>query len=124
RLLLNQFTPENLERNFMQIIQPLFLRLDDAKEDSISILKELLLKKRHQLELVKSDFENSSPIAVLKRGFAVISDKETGNLIKSAGKLKDGQLVNIQFSKDSISAEIKAGHQQVDCSPMQPKTEG
>ena len=124
RLLLNQFTPENLERNFMQIIQPLFLRLDDAKEDSISILKELLLKKRHQLELVKSDFENSSPIAVLKRGFAVISDKETGNLIKSAGKLKDGQLVNIQFSKDSISAEIKAGRQQVDCSPMQPKTEG
>lgn len=108
RILLNQFTPENLERNFMQIIQPLLMRLDDAKEDSISILREILLKKSHQVELVKADFESSSPLAILKRGFAVISDKETGNLIKSAGKLKQGQIVNIRFSKDKVSAEIKA----------------
>ena len=124
RLLLNQFTPENMERNFMQIIQPLFLRLDDAKESSISRLRDIILRKRHQVELVKTDFENSSPLAILKRGFAVVSDKKTGNLIKSAGKLKQGQLVNIQFSKDSISAEIKTGHQQIDCSSMQPKAEG
>jgi len=107
RLLLNQFTPENLERNFMQIVQPLFLRLDDAKEESISILREIVLRKRHKVELVKSDFENSSPLAILKRGFAVVSDNETGEFIKSAGKLKNGQLINIQFSKDSASAEIK-----------------
>jgi len=107
RLLLNQFTPKNLERNFMQIVQPLFLRLDDAKEESISILREIVLRKRHKVELVKSDFENSSPLAILKRGFAVVSDNETGEFIKSAGKLKNGQLINIQFSKDSVSAEIK-----------------
>ena len=107
RLLLNQFTPENLERNFMQIIQPLFLRLDDAKEDSISILKELVLKRRHQLELIKSELENSSPVTILKRGYAVVIDDKTGKLIKSASKLKQGQLVNIKFSKDSVSAEIK-----------------
>ncbi|MDA3941412.1 MAG: exodeoxyribonuclease VII large subunit, partial [Spirochaetia bacterium] len=107
RILLNQFTPESLERNFLQIIQPLLLRLDDAKEDSISILKEIILKKRHQLELLKSDFENNSPLAILKRGYAVVSDNETGNLIKTPKKLKEGQLINIRFSKDSISAEIK-----------------
>jgi exodeoxyribonuclease VII large subunit len=83
------------------------LRLDDAKEDSISILKEIILKKRHQLELLKSDFENNSPLAILKRGYAVVSDNETGNLIKTPKKLKEGQLINIRFSKDSISAEIK-----------------
>ncbi len=107
RILLNQFTPENLERNFMQIIQPLFLRLDDAKEDSIYTLREILLKKSHQVELVKADLESSSPLTILKRGFAVVSDMETGNLIKSAGKLKQGQMINIRFSKDQASAEIK-----------------
>ena len=107
RLLLNQFTYENMERNFMQIIQPLFIRLDDAKEDSISLLREIVLRKRHQLELVNADFESSSPLAILKRGFAVVSDKETGRVIKSAVKLKQGQFVDIRFSRDRISAEIK-----------------
>ncbi|RKX86736.1 MAG: exodeoxyribonuclease VII large subunit [Spirochaetes bacterium] len=107
RILLNQFTPENLERNFMQIIQPLFLRLDDEKEDSISTLREIVLKKRHQVELLKADLESSSPIAILKRGFAVVSDEKTGKLIKSAAKLEAGQIINIRFSKDQASAEIK-----------------
>ena len=107
RILLNQFTPENLERNFMQIIQPLFLRLDDAKEDSISILRELILKKKHRIELLKADIESSSPMAILHRGFAVVTDKKTGKLIKSAGTLDSGQLVNIQFAEDKVDAEIK-----------------
>lgn len=106
RILLNQFTPENLERNFLQIIQPLLLRLDDAKETSISILRETVLKKRHQVELLKADIESSSPIAILKRGFAVVSDKNTGKLIKAANKLKQGQVINIRFAKGSKSAEI------------------
>ena len=111
RILLNQFSTENLERNFMQIIQPILLRLDDAKEDSISILREITLKKRHQVELIRADLEGSSPLAILKRGFAVVNDKDTGLLIKSANKLKQGQLINIRFSRDSVSAEIKAGRQ-------------
>lgn len=106
RILLNQFTPENLERNFLQIIQPLLLRLDDAKENSISILRETVLKKRHQVELLKADLESSSPMAILKRGFAVVSDKNTGKLIKAANKLKQGQVINIRFAKGSKSAEI------------------
>ena len=108
RILLNQFTAENLERNFMQIIQPILLRLDDAKEDSISILKEIILKKRHQVELIKADLEGSSPLTILKRGFAVVSDIKTGNIIKSASKLVDGQMVDVRFSKNRVAAEIKA----------------
>lgn len=107
RILLNQFTAENLERNFLQIIQPLFLRLDDAKEDSISILRKIIDEKRHQVELVQIDFESNSPIAILKRGFAVVSNSETGEIIKAAKKLKQGQIVDIRFSKDRVSAEIK-----------------
>lgn len=107
RILLNQFTPENLERNFMQIIQPLFLRLDDAKEDSISVLQEQILKKRHIVELLRADFENISPMAILQRGFAVVTDKGTGTLIKSAGNLNMGQLINIRFAEDRADAEIK-----------------
>lgn len=107
RILLNQFTPENLERNLLQIIQPLFLRLDDTKENSITILKELILKKKHSVELLRSDIESSSPMAILKRGFAVITDKKTDKLIKSSKKLDQGQIINIRFAGNSASAEIK-----------------
>ena len=107
RILLNQFTPDNLERNFRQIIQPLLLSLDDTKEHSISILRELILKKKHKIELLKNDLESASPMAILQRGFAVITDKETDKLIKSAKKLNQGQMINIRFAKNSASAEIK-----------------
>jgi exodeoxyribonuclease VII large subunit len=107
RLLLNQFTPENLERSFMQIIQPLLLKLDDAKEDSILTLKELLLRKRHKVEILKADLEGSSPLAILKRGYAVVSNKKDSTLIESADNLSDGQLVNIRFSDSSTDAEIR-----------------
>ncbi len=106
-ILLNQFTPDNLERNFRQIIQPLLLSLDDTKEESISILKGIILKKKHKIELLRNDLESVSPMAVLKRGFAVITDSKTDRLIKSAKKLTPGQMINIRFAKNSASAEIK-----------------
>ena len=59
KILLNHFTPENLERNFRQIIQPLLLSLDDTKEESISILREVILKKKHRIELLKNDLESA-----------------------------------------------------------------
>ncbi len=107
RILLNQFTPENLERNFMQIIQPIFMRLDDAKEDSIRILKETLVKYRHRVELLKNDLENNSPISILQRGYAIVRDRESGVLIKSAAGVTDGQKVELRFEKESVNAVIE-----------------
>ncbi len=107
RILLNQFTPENMERNFLQIVQPLFLRLDDAKEDSIRTLKDLTIKYRYKIELLKNDLKGSSPMTILKRGYAIVNDEESGKLIKSAKDLKNGQRVVLCFEKDSIDAEIK-----------------
>ncbi len=107
RILLNQFKAENLERNFLQIIQPLLLRLDDAKETSITNLKNLLKDKKHRIELLKTELEGNSPVSILKRGFAVVTDKKTGKLVKSAKMLKPDQLIAISFEKDKILAQVK-----------------
>ena len=107
RILLNQFKAENLERNFLQIIQPLLLRLDDAKETSIINLKNLLKDKKHRIELLKTELEGNSPVSILKRGFAVVTDKKTGKLVKSAKTLKPDQLIAISFEKDKILAQVK-----------------
>ena len=106
-ILLNQFTTDNLERNFLQILQPVLLRLDDAKETSISILKEKLKDNKHRIELLKAEIEGNSPLSILQKGFAVVTDKKTGKLIKSAKKLKPDQLIDIRFKKDKILAQVK-----------------
>ena len=106
-ILLNQFTSDNLERNFMQILQPILLRLDDAKETSIFILKDILKDNKHKIELLKAEIEGNSPLSILQKGFAVVTDKKTGKLIKSAKKLKADQLIDIRFEKDKILARVK-----------------
>ncbi len=106
-ILLNQFTADNLERNFMQILQPILLRLDDAKETSIFILKNILKDNKHRIELLKAEIEGNSPLSILQKGFAVVTDKKTGKLIKSAKKLKADQLIDIRFEKDKILAQVK-----------------
>jgi len=106
-ILLNQFTADNLERNFLQILQPILLRLDDAKETSIFILKDILKDNKHKIELLKTEIEGNSPLSILQKGFAVVTDKKTGKLVKSAKKLKTDQLIDIRFEKDKILAQVK-----------------
>ena len=106
-ILLNQFTADNLERNFLQILQPILLRLDDAKETSIFILKDILKDNKHRIELLKAEIEGNSPLNILQKGFAVVTDKKTGKLVKSAKKLKADQLIDIRFEKDKILAQVK-----------------
>src|SRR6056297_402717 len=51
RLLIRQFTTENLEERFRQILQPYQLRLDDAKEEMLRGLQDMLTATRHRIEM-------------------------------------------------------------------------
>jgi exodeoxyribonuclease VII large subunit len=106
QMLLGHFSTENLERSFRVLIQPLLLRLDDAKEDLIRSMKDLTLSKRHRLELGERGLNSQSPLSILDRGYALVSTRDTNELITTAGTAKPGDEVNIRLKQGSLGARV------------------
>ncbi len=106
-LTLSHFSIENEERNFRSFIQPLYFRLDDAKEQLLYTMREYTTAYRHRLELLANQLQAHSPIAVLSRGYAVVTDKHSKKIIRSSEDTDQGNELSIRLHKGSIDAEVK-----------------
>ncbi len=110
RLLLRQFTPELLVRNFRVLIQPQLLRLDDAKEDLIRTMRDLILDKHHRLELAHRELEAISPVRTLEKGFAIVIDPSTGKAVKDASTQKPGNMLRVDLANGSLDTKVEEVH--------------
>lgn len=106
RLLLTRFSTEDLERNFRILIQPLLLRLDDAKEELVRGMKERALQTGHRLELLKSALESQSPYAILGKGYSLVTDRKTNTLITDSAQTGPGNAITVKLSRGSLGAEV------------------
>lgn len=106
RLLIAPFSTDELERSIYSYLEPLLMQLDDEREDLIIAMQRRLEEKRHTLELIKQDLEGSSPLSLLERGFARVSDGQ-GKTIMDSSQLAAGQDVEIRFFKGKAKAEIR-----------------
>jgi len=107
KLLASQFTPDNLERHFHQLIQPLFMSLDEARGALESGMKDLLTETRHRLSLLANLLESRSPLEVLKRGYAVVIQRKTGKALTSTQPVDLGDDLHIRLHQGSLEAEVK-----------------
>jgi exodeoxyribonuclease VII large subunit len=108
RLLLDHFTPLNLERNFRMLMQPVMQRLDDGKDSLIDALSDRVRDRRHQLEILQKELISCSPYDVLKRGYALVSDAENGTIIKDSRDTDLGRLLEIKFYRSGVRAEVRS----------------
>jgi exodeoxyribonuclease VII large subunit len=106
-LTLSHFSRENEERNFRSFIQPFYFRLDDAKEAFLYAIREYITRHKHHLELISSQLQAHSPLAVLSRGYAVVSDKRSKKIILSSADTARGNELSIRLYKGSLDAEVK-----------------
>lgn len=106
-LLLNQFRTEQLQRHFQFIYQPLMVRLDDAKEVLLNRLTTVLTNKKHRVELLSNRLEANSPQQILKKGYAVVTDTQTGLLISSAGRTSPGKEIDVTFEQSRLTALVE-----------------
>jgi len=116
RLLLQQFTPENLENRFRQVMQPYQLRLDDSKEQVLRSMQDLILRYRHRVEILKGTLEANSPRAVMARGYAVVTDRSTGTLIADSAQISVGEEIDIRLHRGKIGAQIDTIYDHQDSS--------
>ena len=107
KLLLKQFTPQQMERNFLFILQPVLLRLDDCKEGMLRGMQDLLREKRHRVALLQEKLTSNSPKEILKKGYALVEDRESGQMIRDAGQTGPGRRIKVAFCKSSLSVQVE-----------------
>ena len=96
-----------MERNFLFILQPVLLRLDDCKEGMLRGMKELLREKSHRISILQEKLLSNSPKEILKKGYALVEDKENGRMIRKAGQTGPGRRIKVAFYESSLSAQVE-----------------
>jgi exodeoxyribonuclease VII large subunit len=107
RMLASQFSAENLQRNFKILVQPCYLRLDDARNNLLVNCNALLLQRRHTLELLTSRVQSYSPLAILQRGYAVVTHEPSGRLVTTGSQVRVPDPLHIRFSQGAVRATVK-----------------
>jgi exodeoxyribonuclease VII large subunit len=96
RLLVKPFSLEEMEYRFRSILQPRLVLLDDAKEALLDSLKDRLKDTRRRLELARTGLEAANPQAILERGFSVVTNARTNNIVRGFMDVKTGDRLSIK----------------------------
>jgi len=107
KLLLKPFDPQDMEYRFRSILQPRLIRLDDAKEALIDAVSDKCAIIRKRIELAAAVLETASPLAVMERGFSVVTNSN-GNIIKNSDNVKTGDKLYIRPLKGKINAVVES----------------
>jgi exodeoxyribonuclease VII large subunit len=108
RLLIKPFSLADLEYRFRAILQPRLVRFDDAKEELLSALSERIRQLRGRMELARTSLEAGSPLAIMERGFSVVTREKTGALIRRAEEVKPGDTLTIRPLSGFITATAES----------------
>ena len=106
-LVLNRFSRENLERNFSLIVKNYLLRLDESREVLSRSVKDLVKSAEHRVELVSNKLNANSPLTILKKGYAAVTLKRTGKILKDARNARIDDKINVKLCRGGLGAEIK-----------------
>lgn len=107
RLILSRFEPESLELRMRRIEQPLLLRLDDAKETLLAEMTDRAKTLRHRIAMAAEQLKGANPAEILKRGYAVVRNAETGDVIRSAAETRPGNNLVIIPAQGRITARVE-----------------
>ncbi|MEI8092758.1 MAG: exodeoxyribonuclease VII large subunit [Spirochaetales bacterium] len=106
RLALTDYRPERLEETLRRVLQPTYQRFDDAKEDLLGALAQRLAEVRVQVNHQKATLEALSPLAVLERGYALVTDRQ-GTPVSGVDRLTAGDPLTIRFHRGRALVQVK-----------------
>ena len=88
------------------LIQPSLLRLDDTKEMMIRGMQQRVTSEGHRLELLMNSIQSSSPMEILNKGYAIVTDSTDQKVIKDAGDAHKGQSISIKVAHGGLGATV------------------
>jgi exodeoxyribonuclease VII large subunit len=107
KMILARFEPDHIERTFRIYIQPILQRFDDFKEAILLRMNEIVKHQSHRLEILSNKINAFSPLAILEKGYAVVTLEKTGKVINDSDKVSIGDTVDIRVCKGRMRSEIK-----------------
>lgn len=103
-----QFKIENIENRFYKILQPFLLRFDDLKENLFSTMVSKVELYRQEARILRTKLEERNPLEILKRGFSIVRDKETGKILRFRNDISGGQKLSILNSEATYTAVVES----------------
>jgi exodeoxyribonuclease VII large subunit len=93
-------------RRPVRMLQEARQELDEARERTMRALSQRYRTGRERFARAAAQLGALSPLAVLSRGYSVVQ-KESGETVKEASQLSNGQRVTIRFCRGRAGAEIR-----------------
>lgn len=104
--MVKQFNPDNMELKFRSIEQPLLSRLDNAKEAIIQNMMQKVKDTKMLIENCHAILESSSPQTILARGYSMVRNKETQEIITNTKNLAKGTQIEIVPAVGKFTAVV------------------
>jgi exodeoxyribonuclease VII large subunit len=82
-------------------------RQDDLRTRLDRAMFTGLANQSLRLAALNARLEGLNPLAVLRRGFALLSDATSGAIVSHAASAKSGQLLQARLQDGSLSVEVK-----------------
>lgn len=106
KLMIRSFKPENLEMQFRSIEQPLLQRFDNAKEGLFQNIIQKLRDTRQYIENCETVLENASPQTIFNRGYSMVRNKNSGEIVRSTENIQEGTELEIVPASGKITATV------------------
>lgn len=107
KLMIQSFSPENLELKFRSIEQPLLQRFDYMKDEIYDGMIQKIRDARILIENFRLILENASPQAIFERGYSMVRDKNTQQIIRDGKQAAIGAEIEIIPAKGKIIARVE-----------------
>ena len=88
------------------LLRTLRVRLAQRSEDLVLRVEQFLAGKIQQLEKLRVQLDERSPLRILQRGYAICTDA-AGNVIKAADQVSVGAEVGVQLARGRFGAEVR-----------------
>ena len=106
KLLVNTFSPDNMELKFRSIEQPYLIRVDNARQVLQDIMDKKIKDLHNKIAMHMQILENCNPQTILDRGYSVVTDMTSGKIIRDAKKIKEGTQISIRPCKGILNATV------------------
>jgi exodeoxyribonuclease VII large subunit len=106
RLQLKPFSIAEIEQRFRGMLQPYLVRMDDAKEALFSSLREKVMLARSRLEKQQIALDAANPLAVLERGYSIVTNTRTGAVVKRKEDAQNADILSIRPAAGLITAKV------------------
>jgi exodeoxyribonuclease VII large subunit len=83
-------------------------RLDELTMRSNSAVQRMLREYESRLATTSGKIDSLSPLAVLARGYTITQDARTGDVIRTASRLKAGQSIVTLFGDGSATSKVES----------------